>query len=138
MKTPTHARPPGSVCFAQELGIEPPVCGPQIVDALGQHDWPGNIRELEKTLKRAIVLAQGERILRPEHLPAEIVAFPAPGRTSDDQVPPLRETLAAVECREIAQTLKIAKGNKSQAARLLSISYPNLLKKIRHYGIKVD
>ena len=56
----------------------------------------------------------------------------------EDQVVPLKETLAAVECREIAQAMQIAQGNKSQAARLLKISYPNLLKKIRLYGISVD
>ena len=50
-------------------------------------------------------------------------------------ITPLRETLAAVESREIAQALKASRGNKSAAARLLQISYPSLLKKIRLYGL---
>ncbi len=123
--------------FSQELEIEAPACGTATLDALVQYEWPGNVRELEKTLKRAIVLARGERTLRPEHLPAAIVGFaPAVGR--GEQVPPLRETLAAVEAREIAQALQASGGNKAQASRLLRISYPNLLKKIKYYGIRLD
>ena len=52
------------------------------------------------------------------------------------KVIPLRETLSAVECREIASTLKLTGGNKSEAARLLGISYPNLLRKVRFYGLQ--
>jgi two-component system response regulator AtoC len=123
--------------FSQELGTPPPACGSPFTDALIQHDWPGNIRELEKALKRAIVLAHGGDILRPEHLPAEIVS-PGPLGDSSGKIPPLKQTLAAIECREIANTLKLTEGNKSQAARLLRISYPSLLKKIKLYGIQVD
>ena len=56
--------------------------------------------------------------------------------TSSGEIPPLKETLAAVECREISQVLKCTRGNKSKAARLLGISYPSLLKKIRFYGLQ--
>jgi transcriptional regulator with GAF, ATPase, and Fis domain/tetratricopeptide (TPR) repeat protein len=121
--------------FSQELGVESPACGTAFMDALMQHNWPGNVRELEKALKRAIVLAQGERLLRPEHLPSDLVGYD-PGRASSAEIPPLKETLAAVECREISQVLKCTRGNKSKAARLLGISYPSLLKKIRFYGIQ--
>jgi transcriptional regulator with PAS, ATPase and Fis domain len=120
--------------FSREMSQEPPTMGPAFLDALIHHDWPGNVRELEKCLKRAIVLAQGDTLLRPEHLPAEIASRSA--LTADpEQIEPLRDTLAAVEAREIARAMQIAGGNKSQAARLLKISYPNLLKKIRHYGL---
>jgi len=125
--------------FAQEMDVDPPACGcgSPFLEALVQQDWPGNIRELEKAVKRAIVLAQGEQVLRLEHLPPEYVSLDS-RRPVEGKVPPLKETLAAVECREITNTLKQTKGNKSQAARLLRISYPNLLKKIRLYGIKID
>ena len=125
--------------FSQDQGVEAPEIGPAFWEALLRHDWPGNVRELEKCLRRAMVLAQGDRVLRPEHLPPDLVSPHAPlAALEEDQVVPLKETLAAVECREIAQAMRIAQGNKSQAARLLKISYPNLLKKIRLYGITVD
>jgi transcriptional regulator with PAS, ATPase and Fis domain len=119
--------------YGEELGGGVPELGNDLLDALAAHDWPGNIRELEKCLKRALVLAQGEDQLRAEHLPRELTPYlAASGRGG---VPPLRETLAAVESREIAQALKASGGNKSAAARLLQISYPSLLKKIRLYGL---
>jgi DNA-binding NtrC family response regulator/tetratricopeptide (TPR) repeat protein len=120
--------------FAQDLGMPPPGYTTAFMDALVGHDWPGNIRELEKCIKRAIVLAQDERVLKPEHLPAEIVALPP--RNGGGAVAPLRETIAAVEFREIAKALRAAGGNKSEAARLLGVSYPNLLKKIRFFGLQ--
>jgi len=120
--------------FVLEMEQRSTTMGPAFLDALLQHDWPGNIRELEKCLKRAIVLAEGDNLLRPEHLPEQI-AVRSVLADDPDQVVPLRETIGAVECREIAHALKITAGNKSHAARLLKISYPSLLKKVRHYGL---
>ncbi len=123
--------------FSQDLGIDMPGIGAVFMEVLMRHDWPGNIRELEKCLKRAIVLAHGESVLGPAHLPLTL----QPEFTAADGtgvIPPLKETLAAIECREISQAMKLCRGNKSKAARALKISYPNLLKKIRHYGISHD
>jgi transcriptional regulator with PAS, ATPase and Fis domain len=119
--------------FSQEIDGNPPVLEPRFLDLLTSHDWPGNVRELEKALRRAIVLAQGDAVLRAEHLPDEVAGAGAPGVA--ETVVPLRETLAMIECREIARALRLADGNKSQVARDLKISYPNLLKKIKHYGL---
>jgi len=120
--------------FSRELAVEIPALDRAFMDCLVQYEWPGNVRELEKALRRAMVLAQGESVLRCEHLPTNMV-----GRARDillpDDIPPLKETLAGIEFREISRALRSSAGNKSQAARMLKISYPNLLKKIRHYGI---
>jgi len=120
--------------FSAELQVVAPEVGSACLDALRQFHWPGNVRELEKCLKRAMVLAQGEAVLRPEHLPRELVPYLVDGGPSG--VPPLRETLAAVESREIARCLQQCGGNKSAVARRLQISYPSLLKKIRLYGLE--
>jgi len=120
--------------FSRDLGFPAPVLDRVFLDLLTHHAWPGNIRELEKALKRAIVLAQGDGVLRPEHLPAALAGRTRAG--GGGVQPPLKETLAAVECREIARAMQSCDGNKSAAARLLRISYPNLLKKIKHYGIE--
>ena len=121
--------------FAAELGAPVPEISSACLDALLGHHWPGNVRELEKCLKRALVLAQGELLLRPEHLPREMVPYLAGDR--DAGMVPLKDTLAEVESREIARALRLCGGNKSAAARLLRISYPNLLKKIRFFGLHV-
>ncbi len=119
--------------FAAELEAPVPEISSACLDALTGHHWPGNVRELEKCLKRALVLAQGEAVLRPEHLPREMVPYLAGDRGAT--MVPLRDTLAEVESREIARALRLSAGNKSAAARLLRISYPNLLKKIRFFGL---
>lgn len=123
--------------FSREMDIDAPALDHRLLDHLVQHSWPGNIRELEKALKRALVLAQDEGVLRPEHLPASMTGH-LKNEDTGLAVSPLKETLATIECREIARALEISGGNKSATARLLKISYPNLLKKIKHYGIGND
>lgn len=124
--------------FSRELGIAAPTVDRRFMDGLLHHAWPGNVRELEKTLQRAIVLASGSGTLRLEHLPSEIRAGAARPGSAGGVRAPLRETLAEVECREIRSALQRAGGNKSQAARDLGISYPNLLKKARLFGLESD
>lgn len=120
--------------FSAELGIAVPAVDRRFMDGLLGHPWPGNIRELEKTLQRAIVLANGADVLRVEHLP-DIQFGTSAGHPTRGRATPLREALAEVECREIRSALLRTGGNKSQAARDLGISYPNLLKKARIYGL---
>ncbi len=123
--------------FAAELGRSVPGFTSAVAAALQNYLWPGNVRELEKCLRRAIVLSQDDDMLRLSHLPAEIAGV---GVESGDpaRVAPLRETLSAVESREIAAALRASGGNKSEAGRMLGISYPSLLRKIRLYGITSD
>lgn len=121
--------------FSQEMEDPQPVLDRVFLDLLIHHSWPGNVRELEKALRRAIVLAHGDSVLRPEYLPVDIFGEMTEAANNTETVLPLRETLAGIECREIGRALKLSGGNKSQASRVLKISYPNLLKKIRHYGL---
>ncbi|MCP4574185.1 MAG: tetratricopeptide repeat protein [bacterium] len=120
--------------FGRDLGMAPPALDRRFLDLLVRHSWPGNIRELEKTLKRAMVLAQDTDVLRAEHLPETLTGATAVMERTDG-ISPLRETMAAIECREIERAMRATRGNKSAASRMLKISYPNLLKKIKHYGI---
>ncbi|HOX24120.1 MAG TPA: sigma 54-interacting transcriptional regulator [Candidatus Krumholzibacteria bacterium] len=119
--------------YGEQLGGGITDVRPDVLEILARHDWPGNVRELEKCLKRALVLARGDDRLRPEHLPRELVPYLAAGGTRN--AVPLRETLTAVEAREIARALQAAAGNKAAAARALRVSYPYLLKKSRLFGL---
>lgn len=120
--------------YVRGTGMDPPGMTAAFLDALVRYEWQGNVRELEKALNRAIVLANGDTMLRLEYLPPRIAGH-ALDRDSGLPVQPLRETIQAVEAREITQALTVTGGNKSHSARLLGISYPSLLKKIRLYGI---
>ena len=120
--------------FARETQVDVPGYTPSFMDALVSYEWPGNVRELEKCIKRAMVLMRSGDTLHQECLPSN-VAESGRGFVDGDLITPLRETLGEVECREISRALKRTGGNKSQASRILGISYPNLLKKIRLYGL---
>jgi transcriptional regulator with GAF, ATPase, and Fis domain len=122
--------------FSRELKVEIPSLDPSFMNSLMGYAWPGNVRELEKALKRAIILAQGDGVLRREHLPV-VVTGSLGSSGSRDEIPTLRETIAGVECQEIARALTRSGWNKSKAARDLGVSYPNLLNKIKHYGLRM-
>lgn len=102
-----------------------------------QYPWPGNVRELENVMERTMVLAEDET-LRPEHLPGRL-------RREDDakgvdailQGHSLKKAQKVLEKEMIAKALRKTGGNRSQAARLLEISHPSLLSKIKAHGISL-
>ena len=99
---------------------------PQAMDLLIHYDWPGNIRELENAVERAVVLLTGEYISERE-LPLAIAGTPIPILSSaDDEILPLVE----VEKEVILSALEKTGGNKTEAARQLGITRKTLLAKL--------
>lgn len=119
---------------SRKLDSPAPALSQDGLDILMRHVWDGNVRELEKTINRAMVLAKNEAVLQPEHLPLSMTG-PLSGAPNRGPVKPLKQTLADIEANEIGRTLKLVAGNKSHAARILQISYPNLLRKIKRYNV---
>jgi two-component system response regulator HydG len=93
--------------------------------ALLEHPWPGNVRELENTIERAVVLAQGTR-LRLEDLAPEMRRTAAPATVTFT----LGTTLAEIERRMIAETLRHTLGDKVRAAALLGITARTIYRKL--------
>ncbi len=108
---------------------------PAAVAMLVKHHWPGNVRELENVIERAAVLAE-KRIILPENLPPELGA-----RTGDRRMDDifggfsLKTARRIMEKRLISRALEATGGNRTKAARLLEISHPSLLQKIKLYEI---
>lgn len=99
---------------------------PQAMDLLIHYDWPGNIRELENAVERAVVLLTGEYISERE-LPLAITGTPVNAcSSSDDVIQPLVE----VEKEVILAALEKTGGNKTEAARQLGITRKTLLAKL--------
>ena len=100
---------------------------------LKQYDWPGNIRELENIIQRAVVLVQGDSI-EPAHIPQDLRPTPskiliAPGLAINPST-----SLEKLEQQWIDYTLERCNGNKSQAARELGIDASTLHRKLsRHH-----
>ena len=98
-----------------------------------RYDWPGNIRELENVIRRAIALGKGDSIL-PEDLPSNIYTLPflkppeSTGLSSGG-------SLASYEIAAIKNALVQSGSNRKQAARILKIGEATLYRKIKKYGI---
>jgi len=103
---------------------------------LMDYPWPGNVRELENVIERAVLLS-GDRWITPADLPPDLVA----ARRSDAFYDPgedlsIKKAARRVERLLIERALKRTGGNRSRAAKLLEISRPILLSKIREYKLE--
>ncbi len=121
--------------FNAKLNKEVREIGPAALAWMLEYPWPGNVREMENVIERAVLLCE-DAVIQPEHLPAELgagggetaCAEPVSGLS-------LKRAQRAIEKRLIRQALEQTGGNRTQAARLLEISHPSLLSKMRAYGI---
>ncbi|MCD8318544.1 MAG: sigma-54 dependent transcriptional regulator [Paraprevotella sp.] len=101
-------------------------------EALLNYSWPGNLRELKNTIKRATLLAQGE-LIRKADLVSEFSETPSETDATESVAHPLHDK--ETEKERILQALQSANHNKALAARLLGIDRKTLYNKIRLYDI---
>ena len=121
--------------FNAKMGKRVEGIAPAAMQVLLEHSWPGNVRELENALERAVLLAEGA-LLGVEHLPPALPAC-RQGRSGPAVLEglSLKAAQRAVESKLIREALEKTRGNRSRAARLLEISHPSLLSKIKAYQI---
>jgi NtrC-family two-component system response regulator AlgB len=110
--------------FLNKLGAHTEVA-PQVMAALGQYAWKGNVRELENVMERAVILARGETI-QLYHLPEE---FQALGTATSRPL-----SLEEVEQQQIIKVLRLAK-DLDEAAAILGIDPATLYRKRKKYGL---
>ena len=113
--------------------LKKPKLSDKAMSILIKHDWRGNIRELENTMERAVLLGEGE-VIMPDNLYLEESDF---GDFSDDTGKniPLQAgiTVKDMEKKLIVKTLKDVDENRTHAAELLGISIRTLRNKLREY-----
>jgi len=108
---------------------------PAAMSLLLEYSWPGNVRELENAIERAMVLSEAALLL-PEHFPAEFgQRFGANQLNDAFNGYSLKAAQKLMEKNLITSALTHTGGNRTQAARLLEISHPSLLSKIKTYNI---
>jgi DNA-binding NtrC family response regulator len=103
-------------------------------DLLIKYDYPGNVRELENIIERAVVISRGPVLCR-EDLPFQDV--PCEAETDPEtQEGSLRKAMEALERQMIQDALEKTGFNQSQAARLLGLNERMLRYKLKKYGLK--
>lgn len=121
------------------IRLNKPVSGvsDQALVVMHQHQWPGNIRELEHVMERACVLCENKTITV-EHLPLELrEPDHSEMQIYGEQQSQVLDELESEEVR-IVHTLQRTYGNKAQAARILGIDRSTLYRKIKLYGIDAE
>jgi DNA-binding NtrC family response regulator len=115
---------------------------------LQQHDWPGNVRQLENTVERLVIFARG-RIVEADHIPADdhlasayaerrrVLAGAVAGRANGQEFDPI-VSLTPIERHEraaIVDALRRVEGHVIDAARLLGLGQATVYRKIKQYAI---
>jgi DNA-binding NtrC family response regulator len=114
------------------------------LEVLLNYNWPGNVRQLRTTVRRAVLLA--EEMITERHF--DLKRVPVPGLAFTPKVDGmpwtqysfkeiLRRSLIAVEREVITQALKYTGGNKAKAARMLRIDYKTIHTKLKQLGVSL-
>ena len=137
--------------FIRNHGVPVKGLTPESLAALQAHDWPGNIRELQNVLERAVILCGEDGYIHPEQLgltaPPQAGIGDAPTGAIDDKpvaiVPAAPTTAAAsngapttlaeLEKQHILSTLKHCEGNRTRTAETLDINIRTLRNKLNEY-----
>jgi two-component system NtrC family response regulator len=101
---------------------------PDAIDAIESHPWPGNVRELENVIKRAVIMADGQKIGA-----ADVGLAPGDGESS---VLNLRQVRDEAEKHAVVRVLARVNGNLSKAAELLGVSRPTLYDLMDRFGLR--
>jgi DNA-binding NtrC family response regulator len=117
----------------KQLKMKKRSLGAPVLEALAAYPWPGNIRELQNVMERAVIMA-GASEIEPKHL-----NLPSGSEVLPEAEEGLKSASASVardrEVELILGALKQEKGNRSAAARRLGITYRTILNKIQKYGL---
>jgi len=106
--------------------------------ALMAYQWPGNVRQLENAIERAVALRAGRQQVEVAHLPVEVQVAPPPAATPSVDLPDegldLPAYLAAIERDLILRSLDRTGGNRNRAAELLRLKRTTLVEKLKRLG----
>jgi Nif-specific regulatory protein len=126
--------------YSREIGREIEGFSADALKALTAYHWPGNIRELENEVKRAIVLATSheirvqdlsETILEERLLVPESESVTKPGEKQS-----LKDRVTNLEIQMIRDAMSQTEGDRRRAAKVLGLSHQGLLNKLKRYGLE--
>jgi len=120
---------------AQKFGITLGRVNPTAMEMLARFDWPGNIRELENEIERAVCLAGSDKDIGIECLSEKITAVSQNEPLEALADATMQEAVSRLEKKMIIDALRKSGGNRSQASRVLGLTRQGLLNKIGRYKI---
>ena len=127
-----------SYTIGQRIGIFANHISRDVKDIFMAYEWPGNIRELENVLERAMNLIDVDGVIKKEHLPDHMKKLKRQNKylhLKDDNDFDLKKQVEDLEKTIIATCLKKVAYNKNQASKMLNISRVSLYKKIEKYNL---
>jgi DNA-binding NtrC family response regulator len=109
---------------------------PDALRRLQTFDWPGNVRQLENVIERAVILTRNPQVAV-EDLPEEIRAVENGNAINGNgEVLPLKKAIEGPEKQIILRALKVFHGKRQATAGALGINRTTLYKKMKRYGIE--
>jgi DNA-binding NtrC family response regulator/ligand-binding sensor domain-containing protein len=108
---------------------------PGAMDMLKSYSWPGNIRELEHEIYRAVALAEDGSYIQTYHFSSQLTQGESLIQSIISEKIGLSESLELLQRRLIENALKECNGNRTRAARMLNTQRPNLLRIMKRLGI---
>lgn len=130
--------------IAKTSGLKPVILSAEAMDLLKQYPWPGNIRELENSLERAIAMSSSGTLF-PEDFPGEIFSYSKPREEKADgfltepaAVSLSGKSLDELEKDHILRTLESVDYNKTKAAEILAIDRGTLYRRAQRYHIPLS
>jgi two-component system response regulator PilR (NtrC family) len=121
--------------LARNGGTRKPEVDPEALEELKRYDFPGNVRELENVLERAMALCSDGKVtaddlqLTPEELPGQAVA------AGGDSKAPLQDYLDRIEKEAILEALEKTRYNRTAAAKLLGITFRSMRYRMERLGL---
>jgi two-component system NtrC family response regulator len=114
--------------FSAEIGAEKKTFSAAALRHLEQYHWPGNVREMENRIRRAVIMSEGSRVTETD-LELSISEVPLAGRT-------LQEARDELDRQLVTQALRRHKNNVSAAASQLGISRPTLYELMDRFSLR--
>jgi two-component system response regulator PilR (NtrC family) len=124
--------------FLKKLSNSPKKITPEAMKILMDYSWKGNVRELENAVERIALLIDKYEIT-PAELPSEITGYSGDAKYISELTPEgvdIDKIVGEIEKRYLIRALEMANGIKTDAAKLLNISFRSFRHRLQKYGIK--